>query len=155
MSLQNVDWYYFKCVLQIKPVRRPSGNVQWTRSTKLKSPPLALPPKTQRLVCDMCSNVYTKRKDLFFHQLEKNHLGSTCHLCDQRFHNGWVLRRHIDCKHGNISYSCCMCDFIFGSKALLRVHEVREHNFIQCKKCQATIPNPELFSLHIMSHLGS
>ena len=83
------------------------------------------------LACDICDQVFIKKKDLRKHMYE--HTGSgerfDCPDCNTSFGRKDKLSLHIRDKHenGGIMYQCEVCDKVLSRKDKVREHVRRKH----------------------------
>ena len=83
------------------------------------------------LACDICDQVFIKKKDLRKHKYE--HTGSgerfDCPDCNTSFGRKDKLSLHVRDKHenGGIMYQCEVCDKVLSRKDKVREHVRRKH----------------------------
>ena len=75
-----------------------------------------------------------------------------CEDCGSSFARSFLLNRHIESVHGNISFNCNVCDYSANQRGNLMRHVESKHEAKMCGKCDfSTTVSLELTN-HVKSH---
>ena len=63
---------------------------------------------------------------------------NVCKICLYEFTNIAHVKRHMQSKHDNVSYSCKKCEYVSSEKSNLIRHDKSQHQRIEynCNKCE-------------------
>ncbi|XP_023864027.1 zinc finger protein 721-like isoform X1 [Salvelinus sp. IW2-2015] len=80
----------------------------------------------------------------------------TCHVCHEIFQSAYLMRKHLNSKHGQLPYQCLDCGEHFKRKFNLREHKARCHSTPssksrKCCLCNKTFNSPYLMRKHLKS----
>ena len=101
--------------------------------------------------CDKCTHISTSMNALRNHMKEKHERIFPCDKCDFKVSDLGSLQAHKTSRHEN--FPCDFCDLIADSSDILKIHELKFHNFkhIKCDVCDKKYTSKEALSEHIES----
>lgn len=105
--------------------------------------------------CLICNAIFKKNKELLIH-ISENHEnnGFSCTLCDNRFDNPRLLRKHFSVHL--VKLKCDFCEKEFSKKKGLKEHlkvHTREKKY-KCDICHKCFGHNQTLKSHILTHTG-
>ncbi|KAM4031013.1 uncharacterized protein ACNLHF_018592 isoform 1-T2 [Anomaloglossus baeobatrachus] len=142
-------------------VSLPRGHPQISPFTHIKDELLTLderrvPDKTLPFTCTECSEGFTSKSDLAYHQTIHRIERLKCPECGKYFSNKSNLSNHIRSHTGEKPYSCPACGKRFTRKSTLIIHQrihTGEKPFV-CLECGRCFPGKGNLMKHQKVHKG-
>ena len=124
-----------------------------TDGTAQPSDTIPRTPKSRKIKCKMCTEIFTRVSELNIHH-KKDHGIVKCPKCEKYFSTQSSLDRH-SYSHGELNFSCEVCGKCFAFQSRLDQHmTVHISNKLACpkKKCDKQFKNIWDLNRHMNCH---
>ena len=114
--------------------------------------PIAYQERVGLHICPLpkCGRQFFDSNSLFNHQLQSEHIDSSCCVCHKTFRSLRNTKRHIESVHSKNIFGCWMCHRRYNREDNLRAHQLKAHGMATCRHCQAAFRDTDSLKIHLM-----
>ena len=114
--------------------------------------PIAYQERVRLHICPLpkCGRQFFDSNSLLNHQLQSEHIDSSCCVCHKTFRSLRNTKRHIESVHSKNIFGCWMCHRRYNREDNLRAHQLKAHGMATCRHCQAAFRDTDSLKIHLM-----